>query len=584
MVCSGVRVWIGCGAAAAVLGLAGCGGGAGSGGGTSGADLNALPSASAELVATSGAVVATSSYTRQIWVNPAHPSSSDLGEGTFDRPLRSISRAMSLLQPGFEVIIGPGIYYEPILIPPLPAGGAATMIRAQYADGSTVIRGSVPVTGWIADSSSGLTHVWSIAWSGTEPQQVFRQGVSMVALKQVGGTVYGGFPETVPGELRALGNIWPGRLSGDKTSMPVDSFFYSSTERRLYVRLAQQPSSAGHTLFVSVLPRLLDASSANRLTVRGIVFEHSNVTSLYRQGAVKLGGVGNTLQNITARYMDGHCVELNGTDNKLLNSLIHYCGHVGVHGHGRRLQISGNTVTHNNTRGFDKWWEAGGMKFIGETHTHDSVVSNNLVAYNYGDGIWFDTKNRNNLIENNTLAYNEGFGVHYEASYTGTIRGNRVYGNSMRGIHLLESANSLIEDNVVFSHPYEGVVIADGDRSEDDPTLKPANNIVRNNTIAWNDHSRNWVQLILAPGLQGNQSDRNVFVAQDIKPRMNLGYHSGSNPASETLTHWQARSGQDMNSLTSLQGVPSPLAAKLAARQLLETSDLPVFLQQSGVR
>jgi parallel beta-helix repeat protein len=440
------------------------------------------------------------------------------------------------------------------------------------------IKGSQEVGGWVLVSPG----VYAVTWSGDEPQQIFRNGV---LLRQIGGTIFNGYPFTPTPDLAGLhaseGGVWPGRVNGGVADLTADSFIYDTSARRLVVRVST-PLGGAEKLEVSTRQHVLQAESANNLTIEGIDFAHANTTRNRRWGAVKVVGKFNALRNLAVRDMDGTCVQLLGEDNALLDSTIERCGQTGVAGHGRRLTVANNQVLSNNTRGFNKWWEAGGMKFIGDSNLHDAVIANNVVAYNAGDGIWLDTKNTNILIEGNTAAYNAGFGVHYEASQTGTIRGNRVYGNALRGIYLFESSKTVVESNAVFGNAMEGIGVVDGSRSAADPALKPFDNRVINNTVAWNDFERNWVQLVLPGDAFRSTSENNAFKAERLAPRMSMAFVGANNPAFDRLDLWRSSKRLDLNSTTQTTPMPADLKAALAARRLLTTNQLPATLAAPG--
>ncbi|MEO5734521.1 MAG: right-handed parallel beta-helix repeat-containing protein [Rubrivivax sp.] len=520
---------------------------------------------------------APSPYARTVYVDTNAVAATDAGGGSAARPYKTISAAMRSLQGGDDVLIASGIYREGVTVPVLPTGAASIRIRAQTAR-TVLIKGSVEVTNWNPVGGG----VYWVNWAGEEPQQVFLDGKS---LKQIGGNVFGGYPG-VPGNSLALahaseGGIWPGRVAGGLGELVTGSFTYDGSSRRLYVKAAA-PITPSQPLEVSAVRHPLIAENAQGLTVEGLNFAHSNTSVAYRWGAVKVSGSRNILQNIAVSDMDGICVQLFGSDSAVINSKIERCGQIGISGHGTRMSITDNQVTYANTRGFNKWWEAGGMKLIGDGGLHSSIIRNNLVAFNEGDGIWIDWKNSSNTISNNTTAYNAGFGIQYEASQSAVIRANVSYGNSLRGIYLLEASGCVIDGNSVFGNAMEGIGVVDGTRSAGDPSLSPKNNQVTGNSVAWNDYNRNWVQLVLPGAGFGSVSDRNSFKSEGLGPRTSMGFVSPSNAAYTTLAAWTSATAQDASSVEQIMPMPSNLKAAIAARRLLELAELPSFLRIPG--
>ncbi len=516
-------------------------------------------------------------YLRRVTVDPGHANASDTGAGTLAQPYRSIGAALARLLPGDDIVIAAGTYREALVVPTLTGATAPTRLRAATAR-SVSVKGSIEVSGWTLVSPG----VYAVPWTREEPQQVYLAGQ---ALQQIGGTVFGGYPSTPPPELASAhaseGGIWPGRVPGGVAQLVAGSFTHDAAGARLLVRPAQA-LTAGQVLEVSVQRHVLQAEAAVRLTVAGLDFMHASTSTVYRQGAVKVAGDGNTLRDIAVRDMDAACVQLLGNDNALLDSELLRCGQLGLLGRGLRMTVAGNRISQANTRGFNKWWEAGGMKLVGPGGLHDAVIRQNTVTFNEGDGIWIDWKNSGNLIEANTVAYNSGFGIHYEASRTGTIRGNVVYGNGARGIYLMESSSSTVQGNAVFGNTMEGIAVVDGSRSAADAELSPLNNRVLGNAMAWNDDQRNWVQLVLPGPRYGSVSDGNVFKSEQLGPRMAMGFPSASAPAFESLQDWRSATQQDLGSTAERVAMPDTLRSALQARRLLDAAELPAFLRSPG--
>ena len=228
----------------------------------------------------------------------------------------------------------------------------------------------------------------------------------------------------------------------------MDSFFFDRDERKLHLRLAVDDLT-GHAIEVSTRTYLMFGTNLSRITIRNLDFQHSNTSTSSRSGAVTLSGERLTLEAIHVSEADSTGIDLSGSDITLKNSGANNCGQLGIKGHGRNMQFIANETSGNNTRSFNKWWEAGGAKFVGLGGLQDSVVSGHKAFANNGDGIWFDWKNRNNRIDGGLFAYNKGFGIHYEASAGAVITGNVVVGNGQRGIYLPQSSDSVIAFNLI---------------------------------------------------------------------------------------------------------------------------------------
>lgn len=525
---------------------------------------------------TSTATATAAATRREVYVDAANARADDKNAGTQAAPLKTIARAMAMLRPGDDVIVGPGVYREGVVIPSLAGATVRTTLRAA-TPGTTVIKGSAVVKDF---SASGLgTQI--VAWP-VEPAMVLVNGVP---LQQVEGTVFGGYPFS--GRYleiaKSQGQLWPGRRSGSPTTMAAGSFFYDTSAKLLHIKPIATLQSAD-LVEVSNQRHVLKGAAAEKFTVQGITFEHANTSIYADQGALLLEGNDIVVNNVEVRNVDSFCVQLQGNRNQLLNSRLTRCGQVGINAGGDAVLIQGNTVTEANWRGFNKWWAAGGMKLVGSPKLTNSFVRANTVYNNAGDGIWIDWLQRANTIEDNVSAYNTGFGIHYEASSFGVIRRNRVYGNAQRGIYLNLASDTLVERNSVFLNAMEGVAVVLDDRVTTDPSFSPNRNIVRFNSIAWNDQGRNYIQLIVPLAPYSTESNNNQFASAVWKPRMNQGWMSNQNPPAYGLDAWRSRTGQDGQSLEIFAVAPAAIAAAVSARRLLTLSELPIVLRFDSLK
>jgi len=122
---------------------------------------------------------------------------------------RTISAALDTVRPGDVLVINRGVYRESIELV-ADDGRPRSGLTIQGEDrGSVVVKGSDVVLDWekVGDGIY-VRRNWP-----SEPQQVFVNGDS---LQQLGGTVFGGYPEDRRGKLfkQYAERLWPGRLAG----------------------------------------------------------------------------------------------------------------------------------------------------------------------------------------------------------------------------------------------------------------------------------------------------------------------------------------------------------------------------------
>ena len=126
-----------------------------------------------------------------------------------------------------------------------------------------MIKGSQVVTDW-RDAGDGRFTVPMTY----EPEQVFVDGQP---LQQIGGTIYGGYPEAATHRMKPLfasnGGIWPGRKAGQRSELPVNSFHYDKRQGDLMIRVNVDRIDA-HVIEVAALTHTLLASGVENLLLR----------------------------------------------------------------------------------------------------------------------------------------------------------------------------------------------------------------------------------------------------------------------------------------------------------------------------
>lgn len=462
--------------------------------------------------------------------------------------------------PGDRVVFSPGEYRDSLSVPVNRSwsAGVPTVFTAVTPE-SVFIKGSDVVIGWIAVDGVRYAKEWA-----NEPSQVFVDGT---ALTQLAGSVFGGYPNepviSYIGMHRDSGGIWPGRVAYTPGSpMPMNSFFYDKSAHRLYLCMQGNPNQK--KIEVSVRGRLFYAEGVNGIVLEKLVFEHSNTSVTGRGAAVTVIGNDNIIRGITVRQTDLAGIQMVGDRNQLLNSFARNNGQLGVAMRGTNNRVSNVDASYNNTRGFNKWWEAGGFKFVGKGGLQSSEVVNNTAIGNTGDGIWFDWKNKNNIIRNNILAYNSGFGIHYEASRSGVIQDNFVFGNGQHGIYLADSANTWVTHNMVIGNNLHGIIaVFTGRKDENGAEFGAEDNKVYANIVGWNKG----LSLVMPEGaLRAGESDGNAFLFNQQSAQFSLGFPSVLSPAMRSLNEWSRQSGFDKRSVVNTMQMPADIASALSQK------------------
>ena len=511
------------------------------------------------LLALIAALAADSCVAASRYVDPSNPSAQDSGDGEAKRPYRTLAFAMKRLQPGDSLNIAPGTYRESLIFPEIDWPGAPTSIQPAIKGGEVLIKGSDVVTGWErVQGGLFVKRSWTV-----NSQQVFVDGTP---LKQIGGTVMGGYPEKTDHPMKKLhagqGGIWPGRAAGGVQDMTDNSFHYDAAAQSLYVKVASGDSLDGRSVEASVRPYLALGKRLRGVNLTNLRFQHANTTAVSYSGAISLTGNRMVLEGVEVSNVDGAGIDITGDENVIRNSRANQCGQLGMKVRGRGNKLIDNETSFNNTRGFNKWWEAGGAKFVGNGGLRDSEIRGHRAIGNNGDGIWFDWMNSNNRIHENVSAYNSGFGIHYEASQKGYIYNNLVYANKLRGIYLPHSSDSVIAHNLVARNGMEGIAVVDEGRNPEKAELRPRANQMVGNIVAWNGRTA----VVLPAGGLDNVSDYNLYLISSEPPSFSLGWASRESPVRKGLEAWRSASGQDAHSWSQAFEIPREVLAALDKR------------------
>jgi len=475
-----------------------------------------------------------------------------VSHGAADAVYTSLTAGMNALRPGDHLVIEAGTYRDTLSF---PRRNWAITNKETVVEGvgRVVINGANMVDGW-RPLGGGRFYVPAIQ----EPAQIL---VDDAQLQQIGGTVFDGYPSNPSSMWRSLdnevGGIWPGRRAGNASTLPMNSFYFDREAQRIVIRV---PFGALTSHKVEVSTRTYGAlgEDLSRLTIRNLTFRLGNTSISSRAALVTLRGDHLLIENVRVTEADSVGMEVTGKDIRVSHVLADHCGQLGIKARGTRISIVDSETDFNNTRGFNKWWEAGGAKFVGDNGLQDSELVRHVAIGNLGDGIWFDWGNRNNRVSQSVSEYNSGMGIHYEASFAATIVDNVVIGNGQRGIYLPHSSESVVAFNLVAANGLQGITIIDERRHDPEGVLdlRPKANSIVGNVVAWNGGA-----LVLPQKLDHILSDANVFIGTSPDPLFALGWHSKS---FASLAAWRSDTGQDEHSVFMQRAEDATLMSAVA--------------------
>jgi parallel beta-helix repeat protein len=403
---------------------------------------------------------------------------------------RTIRDAAARAEPGDVLLVHGGIYRELVAID--RSGEPNHPITLRAAEGETVIlTGADRITDWTP--IPGTERVYSTPWphqfvtwnkSNTHPDDDYHRLIGRCEQVFVNG--------------------YPLRQVLRREQLSRGTFFVDPDARTLSVQPAnnQEIGNGKATVEASSRDRILVVKGSH-VTIEGIRFRYA--ANRAQQGAVAFSGDHITVENCVFEHTNSSGAEFTGDDLVVRNCTFQHNGQLGFGAsRAHRLLMTGCTVRGNNTKGFDRGWEAGGDKIC---FTRGAVLEHSTFVENRGNGIWFDIGNEDCQVRNCLIAHNEDAGIFYEISYGLHAHDNVIVGNGFAdtpgawgaaaGISLSSSPGCTIERNLLLGNK-EGFNFREQTRSTpriDSRESEPVWNrdqIVRNNVLAWNRDAQVW--------------------------------------------------------------------------------------------
>lgn len=117
-----------------------------------------------------------------------------------------------------------------------------------------------------------------------------------------------------------------------------------------------------------------------------------------------------------------------GTGSLVARNIVVDNGQVGIKAAGSGARIEHNEVARNNTIGFQRLWEAGGLKFW---NARNLTVTGNWIHHNDGSGLWADYAREGMVVSGNVAEANTDSGINIEMTIGTQVVGNLVIGNDI---------------------------------------------------------------------------------------------------------------------------------------------------------
>ena len=370
-------------------------------------------------------------------VAQGHSRASDANSGTEEAPWKTVSKAAAELLPGDTAVIHAGVYRE--WVNPARSGSASAPLVFQAAPGETVVlSGADVVSGWVSvEEPIWKKEPWPFRFA-THPNDHRHRLVGRCEQLIVDGQVL----KQV--ELRE--------------QLTAGTFCADTDAQVLYVWLPDGDNPNEHLVEASVRPVCFGPGwgkePRHHVVLKGLTMRFA--ANMAQRGALYARGDGWLVEDCIVEWTNGSGISFRGDDVTLRRVRSHHNGQQGLGGGGRRFCLEDVALDHNNLKGFDQDWEAGGAKI---THSRNGIVRRCRAESNTGVGIWFDIDVRDVLVEECLAKDNARHGIFVEISGGFTIRNNLCVHNGTDdhwgsgGISIAESDHCTIENNTCVLNP-----------------------------------------------------------------------------------------------------------------------------------
>ncbi len=416
------------------------------------------------------------------------PQATDEGPGNANRPWKTIGKAAERARPGDTVVIHSGVYREGIRVQASGTAQAPIRFTAAPAE-AVVVTGADHLTGWRRmDEAHAIYRVkWPhkfITWNPkmTHPGDEYHQLIGRCEQVVVDGYLLR--------QVLQAGQLAPGTFFVDITNQALEVWDIGNRD----LNKTHVEASVRQEVF---------RVDGDYVQLRGLHFRYA--ANMAQHGAVVLAGHHATMEDCTVESMNASGATFTGEDAVVRRCVFRDNGQLGFGaGRAHRLLFTECLVENNNTKGFDRGWEAGGDKLV---LCREAVLERSRFVRNHGNGIWFDIGNTNCTVRQCLIADNEDAGIFYEISFALHAHDNVITGNgfaptagawgAQAGISLSSSPGCVIERNLIIGNR-EGFNFREQTRSTptiEDRAGRPVWNhdeLIRHNLIVRNRDAQVW--------------------------------------------------------------------------------------------
>lgn len=412
----------------------------------------------------------------------------DAAAGTEAAPWRTLQRALDAVQPGDNILIGPGNYREsmvvrrggtaaaPVTIAPLPGARVVVTGADLFRDGWSKVEGV----------EGAYRHDWELRFPINGPNDLTHPGDKEHQLT--------GRAEQVLHNGRLLRQVLR------REQLAEDTFFADLEARQLLVWLRDGSDPTRAEIEVSTRGQWLSADAGvSYVRIRGITFRYA--ANHAQRGAFFLSN-GNSrgwqIEDCVFERANGPGASFSGSSHLIRGCEFRENGQMGFGAYACHDTVVMNCgIRRNNIKGYSTAWEAGGLKIA---LSRGFVLRHCRAMDNRGPGIWYDIGNEKSEVAHCYLADNDEAGIFYEISYGLHAHDNLIVNNAnpverpggswgFGGITLSSSEDCVIEYNTLVGNR-DGVTFREQNRTTPridggEQRILNRRHVVRNNVIAY---------------------------------------------------------------------------------------------------
>jgi hypothetical protein len=378
-------------------------------------------------------------YTKVLHVAGDSPQASDDNPGTIEQPLKTISAAARLLQPGEKVIVHEGIYRECIK----PARGGTSqdkMIAYEVAEGEKVIvKGSEiwkpqfrPSSGYFLRGffmpPADIPETDEVKiWMADIPEDFFL-GYNPFTIRNVYRyiSMWGrpGEPEWMNRALLYRGAVYAdGKplkqvLNAFELSQNENAFWVEDPGLRIHLRLSKDIDPSTVSFEVTAREQIFAPGDfgLGYIRISGFAFEHAadGPPAPQRAAISTMRGHHWIIENNRIEWANAEGIDLGiqafDADRRetvgghiVRNNIIRNIGICGIAGPGLdNVLIEKNLIENVGLLDLERNCESAGIKFHGPSNT---LIRQNIFRHiHHASGVWFDIGSVNSRIVNNVFA------------------------------------------------------------------------------------------------------------------------------------------------------------------------------------